>query len=196
MIFLMVAARASSRNPRGHPCFPADGRWPAQASGRRTRRPEGTGGRSGSRERSAATGHAPSAMNLFGLGFQVTRNKLGHLEHRNALFAIEHGLELIISVNLSPDFGILKFVLFDVVSKFLRQLSTRDRFCSNHCRQEIIRLYRLEEGGVGFAGRFLFYRLCGFLNGFLNRFFGCHRVKLCRKCANAASQALSPWNCP
>jgi hypothetical protein len=112
------------------------------------------------------------------LRLYVTGNELGHLKHRDRLFTVEHEFQVVVSINLSPDLRILKFVLFDIIPKLLGQLSAREWFCSHHRRQEIIGLNRLEERSVGFASRFFLSGFDRFLHRFryrlFDRFLSCH----------------------
>jgi hypothetical protein len=105
------------------------------------------------------------------LRLQVTRNELGHLEHRNSLFTVEDGLELVVGVDLGSHLGVLKLVLLDVVPKLLGKVSPGQRLGPDNSGQKVIGLDGFEKGRIGFAGRLLLRR---FLNGFFGGFLSCH----------------------
>jgi hypothetical protein len=109
--------------------------------------------------------------------FQMLRDELCHLEHRNGLFAVENCLQHGIGIDVAAILGVLKFVFLDVVPKLLREFRAGKWLRSDDFGQSGVRLHRLQESGVWLTSGFF---LCGFgsalfgrlLGGFFSRFFG------------------------
>ena len=57
----------------------------------------------------------------------MTGYQLGHLEHTHLFFAVKHGLEGVVSIDECFLLRILKFVLPDVLPKFLCEFSAWKR---------------------------------------------------------------------
>jgi len=52
----------------------------------------------------------------------VAGDELGELEHADGLLAVEHGLELVVGVDLRADLLVLQVVLLDVIPELLGEL--------------------------------------------------------------------------
>jgi len=89
-------------------------------------------------------------------------NQLRHLKHSDALLAVEHDLQRVIRIDLSPLLGILELVLFDVVPEFFGQFTTRNRLGADDFGQSLIGLDWLHQSWIHFAsGGFLGCRHVG-----------------------------------
>jgi len=86
----------------------------------------------------------------------MTRYKLRHFEHRDALLTAEHDLQRIIGVDLGPLLCVLQVVLFDIVPQFLGQLTTGDGLGTDDFGQGFVGLDGLHQSRINFAfGGFL-----------------------------------------
>jgi len=83
--------------------------------------------------------------------FDMSRDKLGHLEHAHLTFAVENGAKRIVGINLGSFLFILTTVFLDVVPQFFREFGTRERFRPNDGREFFIRLDGAHECGVRLA---------------------------------------------
>src|SRR5262249_21131640 len=78
--------------------------------------------------------------------------QLGHLEHADRVFAVEHLLQLGVGVDLPLVLAVLQIVLLDVVPDALGHLGARLRLRADHCREGIVRLQALHESAAALAG--------------------------------------------
>src|SRR5687767_4443755 len=85
------------------------------------------------------------------LGLDVSGDEFGHLEHGDLAFAVKDGLERVVRVDHGPLLFVLKSVLLDVVPELLCQSAAGQGSRADNCRQSLVRLDRLHEGGVGLA---------------------------------------------
>ena len=87
----------------------------------------------------------------------VPGDELGHLEHADLLFAVKHGLQSVVGIDLGFLLRILQSVFANVNPKLFGQFGTRQRLFADHFRQLIIWLNRLHERCVwcpfGFLSR-------------------------------------------
>jgi len=83
----------------------------------------------------------------------VPGDQFGHLEHTDLALAVKYRLELIVSIDLSSLFLVLKAMLLYVIPKFFGHFRTRQRFGAHDRSQFIVRLDRSHEGGVWFTFR-------------------------------------------
>lgn len=83
--------------------------------------------------------------------FEVTGDEPGELEHRNRPFSVKDGLEPGVGVDLGPDLGVLKFVLFDVVAKLPGHFDPWHWLVSRNSSQNIIRLDGFEKCSIRFG---------------------------------------------
>jgi len=80
------------------------------------------------RRRSTCGGVWPKKGVLFR---DVPGNELRHFEHADLGLAIEHGLQLVIAIDLRPDLLVLQTILLDVIPEFLGELGARQRLAAN-----------------------------------------------------------------
>ena len=83
-------------------------------------------------------------------------DQLGHLEHADALLAVENGLQALVSIDLGADFLVLQPMLPDIRPKFLGQFRPRERCGTDYLGEFVIRLDRLHERSAGLAFCFCF----------------------------------------
>jgi hypothetical protein len=81
----------------------------------------------------------------------VTRNELGHFEHRHLGLATENSFESSVGVDVAFIFFILELVLLDVVPEFFGELTTGRRSGSHDSGEDGVGLNGFEKCGVGFA---------------------------------------------
>src|SRR5436190_20611872 len=97
------------------------------------------------------------------LGLQVLVHKLGHLEHVDDGLTAEHGLEVLVGLDVPPVLGVLQLVLLDVGPQLLGDFGPRNRLAADHFRQRRTRRHRFHECRVRLACRGLLRRLLGHL---------------------------------
>jgi hypothetical protein len=92
----------------------------------------------------------------------MSRDELGHLEHRDLRLTAEDRPELVVGVDLGPHLRVLEPVSLDIGPELFGELRARQRARANDGSECIVRLDRSHEGGIRFAlGSFLF----GFRHG-------------------------------
>lgn len=92
---------------------------------------------------------------------QVLVDQLGHIKHGNLLFATENLLQIIVSIDHSTLFGVLKIMFLYVLPKLLGNFSSWLGFAANYSGEFRTRLHWLHECRVRcttrlFLGRSLF----------------------------------------
>lgn len=86
----------------------------------------------------------------------VAGDQLGHLEHADALLAVENGLQALVTIDLGADFLVLQTVLPDITPKLFGQFRPRERGGADHLGQFFIRCHRFHERCAGFTFCFCF----------------------------------------
>ena len=92
----------------------------------------------------------------------VTRDELRHLEHRDLGFAAEHGLQLVVSVDLSADLCVLQLVLLDVSPELLGELRAGQRGRADDSSESRIGRDRFHERSIRFTSSFFGHNEFGF----------------------------------
>ena len=72
-------------------------------------------------------------------------HQLGHLEHGDALLAVEDGLQRVVGIDHRPLFRVLQAVLADVYPELLGQLRAWERFFTDHLGELLVRGDRFHE---------------------------------------------------
>jgi len=86
----------------------------------------------------------------------MTRDQLRHLEHGDALLAVEHDLQRVIRIDLRPFVRVLQVVLLDVIPELFDHLTTGDGLGADDFGECFIGLDGLHQSRIDFArGGFL-----------------------------------------
>src|SRR5665213_2049749 len=75
-------------------------------------------------------------------------DELRHVEHRHLLLSVEHGLEVVVSIDHATLLGVLQIVLLDIHPQLLGDLGTRHRLATDDCGEFGRRRHRLHECGI------------------------------------------------
>ena len=76
---------------------------------------------------------SPGCVFAMGKLAQVTRDELGHLEHRNLALAAKERAELIVGHDIALVLRVLEVVRLNVLPQFLNDLPSRHRPRARHC---------------------------------------------------------------
>src|SRR5665213_1337564 len=75
-------------------------------------------------------------------------DELRHVEHRHLLLSVEHGLEVVVSIDHATLLGVLQIVLLDIHPQLLGDLGTRHLLATDDCGEFGRRRHRLHECGI------------------------------------------------